>query len=173
MATAGSLIAVVLFAVVSAQQWAQGRHDGQQTGRSPYNGTLSGTEIWSFNCGYCFYSSPTIASDGTIYFGSEDYNVYALTPTGALKWSYATDNYVSSSTAVATDGTVFVMTAPNSPIDCTIYALNGSTGALKWSYTTDATSDTLPSPAIGVDGAVYFSTAAIVLAMNGSTGVPV
>ena len=40
-------------------------------------------------------SSPAIGADGTIYVGSYDDNLYALTDngtSGSLKWKYATGN---------------------------------------------------------------------------------
>ncbi len=49
-------------------------------------------------------SSPAIASDGTIYFGtmiggSEGY-IYALNPDGTLKWRYLTGDYITSDPAI-------------------------------------------------------------------------
>ena len=43
-----------------------------------------------FSSGDYIYSSPAIGSDGTIYIGSKDYNLYAINPDGSLKWKYAT-----------------------------------------------------------------------------------
>ena len=40
------------------------------------------------------YSSPAVGADGTIYVGSDDDNLYALTDngtSGSLKWKYATE----------------------------------------------------------------------------------
>ncbi|MEF8874652.1 MAG: PQQ-binding-like beta-propeller repeat protein, partial [Candidatus Thermoplasmatota archaeon] len=56
------------------------------------------------------YSSPAIGSDGTIYVGSRDTNLYALNPDGTEKWRFDTGNYVLSSPAIGSDGTIYVGT---------------------------------------------------------------
>ena len=55
------------------------------------------------------YSYPAIGSDGTVYVGSKDHKLYALSgKTGAKLWEFETGDYVSSSPAIGTDGTVYV-----------------------------------------------------------------
>jgi outer membrane protein assembly factor BamB len=39
-----------------------------------------GTKKWSFTTGGPAVSAPAIGVDGTVYFGSEDYSVYAIGP---------------------------------------------------------------------------------------------
>ena len=53
-------------------------------------------------------SSPAIASDGTIYVGSDDNKLYAIYPNGTLKWTYTTGDLIESSPAIASDGTIYV-----------------------------------------------------------------
>jgi len=90
--------------------------------------------------GYHVDSSPAIGSDGTVYVGSGDHNVYALNgATGALLWNYATGDKVSSSRAIGSDGTVYIGSWDNK-----VYALNGATGSLVWSFTTGGLSRQLP-----------------------------
>ena len=73
-------------------------------------------------------SSPAIGADGTVYFGSDDKNVYALDgKTGAKKWGFKTGSYVLSSPAIGSDGTIYAGSA-----DKKLYALDGKTGAKKW-----------------------------------------
>jgi outer membrane protein assembly factor BamB len=38
----------------------------------------NGSQKWKFATGGAVFSSPTIGSDGTIYVGSNDGNVYAI-----------------------------------------------------------------------------------------------
>jgi outer membrane protein assembly factor BamB len=55
-----------------------------------------------------FYLSSPVVAEGTVFFGSGDSNVYALsTASGALKWKFKTGEVVHASPAFA-DGTVFV-----------------------------------------------------------------
>src|ERR1051326_8646519 len=69
-----------------------------------------------FATGGALNASPAIAPDGTIYFGSEDKNLYALTPTGALKWKIDLGAPMGSSPAIAADGTIYVANGSIFPI---------------------------------------------------------
>ena len=57
-------------------------------------------------------SSPAIGSDGTIYIGSNDDNLYAVNPDGTEKWRYVVPGRrpVRASPAIASDGTIYVTT---------------------------------------------------------------
>lgn len=96
-----------------------------------------GELLWSFAARSEFvfaaglWSSPAIASDGTIYVGSCDSNVYAITAGGTEQWRFQTDSGVVSSPAIDTDGSVYVASR-----DGNLYALaGGSSGpaASPWS----------------------------------------
>ena len=63
---------------------------------------------WSFKTGGHVFSSPAIGSDGTIYVGSWDNNLYAINPDGSRKWNFKTGDGVSSSPAIGSDGTIYV-----------------------------------------------------------------
>ncbi len=138
-----------LMSVVSNSPWPEFGEGMQSTRLSaalsatPTTGALE----WSYTTGNKVISSAAIGADGTIYIGSVDHNLYALTPTGALEWSYTTGGVVNSSPAIGADGTVYVGSYDNK-----LYAINPN-GKLKWSYTTG--SMIYSSPAIGADGTVY------------------
>jgi len=53
-------------------------------------------------------SSPAIATDGTVYIGSDDKKVYALNPDGSKKWEFVAGDQIKSSPAIGTDGTIYV-----------------------------------------------------------------
>ena len=53
-------------------------------------------------------SSPAIGVDGSIYIGSNDKNIYALTSSGTLKWKYLTGGVVYSSPAIGSDGSIYI-----------------------------------------------------------------
>jgi len=111
------------------------------------NGSLK----WSYQTGGAVNSSPAIATDGTIYIGSDDGKIYALNPQdGSPKWSSQTGRAVSSSPAIGVDGTVYIGSD-----DCKLYALN-TDGSRKWSYQTGG--EIRSSPAIGADGTIYFGS---------------
>lgn len=100
-------------------------------------------------------SSPAI-TDGVVYFGSGDGNVYALDAgTGALKWKFKTGDVVHASPAVA-DGMVFI-----GSWDSWFYALDAKTGAVRWKFKTGEDADAhnqqgIQSSAMVSDGMVYF-----------------
>jgi hypothetical protein len=107
-----------------------------------------GTQKWNCYTGGYVVSSPAIGSDGSIYFGSYDNNLYALTSTRKLNWKYTTGGLVQSSPAIGSDGSIYFGSE-----DHKFYALT-STGKLKWTYTTGDIVGS--SPAIGSDGTIYF-----------------
>lgn len=64
----------------------------------------------------------------TIYLGSSDSHLYALTSSGTLKWKYATGEGIYSTPIIGLDGTIYV-----SSDDGNLYAIN-TDGILKWKY---------------------------------------
>ena len=101
-----------------------------------------------------FLSSPVIAR-GTVYFGSGDGHVYAVSAaSGDLVWKFKTGDVVHASPAYA-DGVVYV-----GSWDSYLYALDAETGTEKWRF--HAGEDPVihnqvgfqSSPAV-VDGVVY------------------
>ena len=73
--------------------------------------------------GYWVESSPAIGADGSIYVGSDDNNIYALTSSGTLLWKYLTGSMVLSSPAIGADGSIYVGSYDNN-----IYAFASSSG---------------------------------------------
>lgn len=85
---------------------------------------------WKFRTGAKVVSSPAV-SGGTVYIGSADRLVYALSAAdGSVRWRYKTGGAVNSSPAV-TANTVFVASA-----DGNLYALDASDGKLRWKFAT-------------------------------------
>jgi outer membrane protein assembly factor BamB len=105
---------------------------------------------WKYETGGNVKPSPAIASDGTVYVGSNDNYLYALNPDGTLKWRYETGGNVQPSPAIASDGTVYVGSN-----DDYLYAFNPD-GTLKWQYETMG--DVESSTAIGSNGTIYLGT---------------
>ena len=127
--------------------WAMFRHDPQHTGRSHYEGPLEPLLKWTFSTRRSICASPAIGSDGTIYIGSNDKNLYAINPNGRLKWQYKTRGKIVSSLAIGVDGTIYV-----GSWDKNLYAINPD-GSKKWKYETGG--KVYSSPAIGADGTIY------------------
>ena len=102
------------------------------TGLVSLSGQTDGTRRlpFPFTTGGSVESSPAVGPDGTIYFGSQDNFLYALTPAGALKWRYQTADDVDSVPTVGPDGTIYF-----GSWDGKFTALNPA-GTKKWEYTT-------------------------------------
>ena len=151
----GALLSAFLISSAYGQladtPWPMIHHDLQHTGRSPYTGPGQPIVRWSFAANSWIQSSAAIGSDGTIYVGSTDHNLYAIDPDGQLEWSFATGSFIDSSPAIDVDGTIYV-----GSWDSTLYAINPD-GALKWSFKADGP---IPasSPAIGSDGTIYIGS---------------
>jgi outer membrane protein assembly factor BamB len=116
---------------------------GCNDGLSAFNPDGSGK--WSFAVREGA-SSPSVAEDGTVYFGSQDKNVYALSTNGRLKWQFATGGEVRSSPAITRNGTIYIGSADNR-----LYAV-GADGKLKWKFTTGGQ---VFSPTVADDGTIY------------------
>ena len=121
-------------------------HTGLGTGSAPASDMLK----WKFQISGVTYSSPTVGSDGTLFFGSDDKNLYAVNPDGTLKWKYPTTGMVQSSPALASDGTVYV-----SSYDKCLYAIRPD-GSLRWKFTTGGI--LFSSPAVDSEGTIYFGS---------------
>ena len=73
-----------------------------------FDADADGHEKWTFKTGGPVNSSPAVADDGTVFFGSEDKKLYALAPDGTLVWSFATEGPIDSSPAIGPTGEVVV-----------------------------------------------------------------
>jgi len=105
---------------------------------------------WKISIGSCICSSPAIGKDGTIYVGSNDTYLYAISPNGTIKWKFKTNGWVDSSPAVTDDGVIYVGSEDNH-----LYAVNPN-GTLKWKFKTGGVLHS--SPAIGHDGTTYIGS---------------
>jgi outer membrane protein assembly factor BamB len=111
------------------------------------NGSLE----WNASAGGVIFSSPAIASDGTVYVGSNDNKLHAFNSNGTNKWTFTTGNWVDSTPAIGPDGTVYVGSWDNK-----LYAINPTDGTKLWDFNTS--SNVTASPAIGSDGRIYFGS---------------
>src|SRR5690606_13251991 len=129
------------------------------TRQSRYSGSEAFDVKWSFETDGPVRSSPAIARDGTIYVGSNDGFLYAITPDGKELWKYETrKNYegralnIYSSPSIGSDGTIYV-----GADDAYLYAFNPD-GSLKWESNLGSLAWVKSSPAIGADGTIYVGT---------------
>jgi len=105
------------------------------------------------------YAAPAIAFDGTVYIGSDDGNLHAITPgvsSASEKWAFSTNtpsvpnNAIYTAPAIDGAGNIYFGT-----LGGMFYAVT-STGSLLWSF--QAGNSISSSPALGPGGTVYFGS---------------
>jgi eukaryotic-like serine/threonine-protein kinase len=102
-------------------------HSGVYSGEGPRG--FHGLK-WKFATGDRIMSSP-VWSDGLLYFGSDDGNVYALdAASGRQTWKFSTGGPAPSSPAIAGGRAYFAS------YDGKFYAVDAHTGKLKWKFMT-------------------------------------
>ena len=89
--------------------------------------TTPGFQVqWTYPTGGAIWGAPAI-SDGVVYFGSDDHNLYAVeAQTGLLKWKFATQGLVRSRPAILAGLAYFTSD------DGYLYALNAQSGNQAW-----------------------------------------
>jgi outer membrane protein assembly factor BamB len=108
-----------------------------------------GVERWKVVLGDRAYATPCVASDGTIYVGSDAKRLVAVAPDGKVKWSLETDGDADTGPALASDkGVVFAAGRM-------VYAVTPF-GHLKWRFA--AKRKVFTSPAIAPNGRVFFGS---------------
>jgi len=132
--------------------WPMFHGDARNTGRGRFLAAQKGELLWSYFTGGQVRSSACAASDGTVYFGSGDWdnNIYALSFEGDLLWSYTTGEGIQGTCALSSNGNIYCGSSDNR-----FYAL-ARTGSLGWSYETGGANNA--SPAEGDDGTVNFGS---------------
>ena len=125
-------------------------NNAQHQAQSPYStSTNDGGLLWTNTTIMGIESSPTIAADGTIYFGSYHY-LYAFNPNGTHKWTFTARLIGTSSYAIGNDGTIYFGTEEDY-----FYAVNPN-GTLRWTFSTQSMIDS--PPVLDQDGTIYFGT---------------
>jgi outer membrane protein assembly factor BamB len=109
--------------------------------------TPNGTIKWLYAQEGSSTSSPSIAEDGTIYFGDNDHIIYALNSNGTEKWRYMTGDIVMGSPAIADNGTIYI-----GSMDRSLYALYPN-GTLRWRFITGG--EIKGSASVAPDDTIY------------------
>ena len=111
---------------------------------------LPGSQKWNLHTDRLLgngLSSAAIGNNDTIYFGSNDYNLYAINTAGSQEWVFLTGGRIESSPAIGADGAIYV-----GSLDHNLYAINPD-GTQKWIFTTGGW--VVSSPSIGGDRTIY------------------
>lgn len=127
-----SALKQVLMSVPGAEEAV---HASRSPGAAAPTGGRTRTQatelVWRFTCEDEVRSSPCV-SDGILYVGCYDTNLYALDSVrGEFRWKYATEGGVSSSPAVWEDRVIV------GSEDGTVYALDKRRGNVRWTFRTE------------------------------------
>jgi outer membrane protein assembly factor BamB len=113
------------------------------------------TNLWRFKFDYSLpmnvsLSTPAVTAEGTVYAGTFDGQLHAITPDGKEQWRFQAGREIKSSPAIGDDGTIYFGCR-----DRKFYAVTPA-GKLKWSFATGAWVDS--SAGVAPDGTVYFGS---------------
>jgi outer membrane protein assembly factor BamB len=106
------------------------------------------TNEWSLKLNSHCDSAPAVGTDGTIYVGTWNGELWAIKEDGTRKWVFRAQNEIKSSPAVGLDGTVYFGSR-----DRRFYAVRAD-GKKLWEFPTGAWVDS--SPALASNGTVIF-----------------
>jgi outer membrane protein assembly factor BamB len=125
------------------------RNDRRHTGRSPYRGPNGAELAWRFDSEDRINGQAVVAADGTIYFGSHDRHLYALSPHGTERWKRDLGGAIFATPLVDAAGNVYCGS------DGDQFASFTSSGELRFRLATEGDADTgvVQSPT----GAIHFA----------------
>lgn len=107
-----------------------------------------GSKLWDTSMGRAVRSSAAMGADGTLYVGTDEGQLVALTRFGQVVWRFSAGGAIVSSPALAPDGTVVFGSQ-----DGLVYALRPD-GSVRWTFRVGVSVDS--SPAVDAAGGVYF-----------------
>lgn len=123
----------------------------------------TGAQKWFFSLGFQIGTGGPLAVslDNIVYVPTEFGQMIAIDgPTGAFKWGYAVQGRpFHCAPVIGTDGVVYVGCDNGN-----LYAFDGKTGSVKWTLAIGSTIQ--GSPAMGLDGALYFVSAGSLYAIH-------
>ncbi len=163
-----AILFILLASLANAEPaWPFFNGNLRHTGLSNYDtSSVTGAVKWTFETGDGIESSPTIGEDGTIYFGSHDGYLYALSPDGKEKWKFKAGapiyndkwkhySAIISSPAIAKDNTVYII----SPDDF-LYAVKNGKEEWRFPFKWNGI-DFWSSPMVSEDGTIYAGSARV------------
>ena len=116
---------------------------------------------WKFATGAPIEISPTIAADGSVYFGSTDGNLFALRPDGTERWRLHTSSYTSASPVLDAAGNLYLAASKD-------HLSVAPDGKLRWTFGSDVPMDM--AKLIAADGRIYGSVPWLHLGVSDRNG---
>lgn len=97
---------------------------------------------------YWWEGNAVVGPNGWVYAGCDDFHVYAIDPSGAIRWKSLTGCCVWTAACFGPDGTVYLAS-----FDFRLYAFDMLTGRVKWSR--NMKNFVVSSPMLAPDGTLY------------------
>jgi outer membrane protein assembly factor BamB len=117
----------------SGSPWPKFRGNAAQTGLGLVHASQQGGQQWSFPTGAGIFSSPIVAADGTIYFGSASQTFYALNADGTTRWTIPTGEIIDSAGLLDDQGRVYFGSG-----DGMLRAADAQSGQIVWTTPADS-----------------------------------
>jgi outer membrane protein assembly factor BamB len=105
---------------------------------------------WSLRTGARSDSTIALGSDGALYFGTFDGNLWAVDAEGKKRWVFHAGREIRSAPAIGADGVLYFGSR-----DRKFYAVDAQ-GRKKWEFKTGGWVDS--SPALAIDGTICFGS---------------
>ena len=138
-------------AYVSVVAWPHMRMDPQNNGRALGSGA-AGNQKWTYQTGGPIFATAAIGPGNAVYVTSEDGNLYAFEPNGAVRFKINTGTTIEEAgPGIAPDGSV-IFGADNH----TIYCVNPVTQQIRWTFQTKGI--IFSSPSFESDGTVVIGS---------------
>jgi outer membrane protein assembly factor BamB len=102
-----------------------------------------GDEKWRVSTEGWVFSAPSIAPDGTIYFGSWDHHLYAINPDGSIIWDFEINGPIRCAAVIGLDGIIYITGRRT-------WAIYPNGTDYKWNFNVG-----YESPTIGAYGTLY------------------
>jgi outer membrane protein assembly factor BamB len=134
------------------------RFGPRHTARSPFAGPSSSTVAFKIETDGRITAQAAVAADGTVYVGSHDQHLYALTGHGRLKWKRDLGGRIYSTPHVDGEGHVYVGSDGDA-----VFSF-AADGRLRWKLATSGDADTGLTPA--PDGRLVFAAGPAVYAVK-------
>ena len=114
----------------NSNNWLAFRGNSELKGCTSSEIPTSPKLLWTYKTGDAIKSSPII-SNGTVFVGSNDGKMYAISKDGELKWTFDAKTSVEAA-PLYLDGNLYF-----GSLEGKFFCLNASSGKMKWEYITE------------------------------------
>jgi len=130
----------------------------RHTGRSPFRGPTRAARAWRAELGGRITAQPVVGGDGTVFIGTHEHELHAVSSDGEERWSAQLFQPIWSAATVVGD-TVYVGSDARA-----FFAIDASDGSTRWRLRADGDVD--GAPTVAPDGTIYVTGGPYLLAVS-------